>query len=195
MSNAAIAGLAIATLLIGAGIGYLLARMGTNKESAKRNEVEKEFETYRETVNEHFSKTASHFQSLGQQYRELYQHMAAGSQALCSPKDGELALPFGASGVAGIGVIDPEETTEPEAQAADEPVESAELSEPASSDEPPSEQPADYAPVEAADEPVEVETPDIAAAVDGNSSAVEDAEPPPDPLPKAEPESTDRTLH
>ena len=191
MSNAAIAGLAIATLLIGAGIGYWLARMGTNKESAKRNEVEKEFETYRETVNEHFSTTASHFQSIGEQYRELYKHMAAGSQALCSPKDGELALPFGANGVAGIGVIDPEETTEPEAQAADETVENAELSEPAIPDEPP----ADYAPVEATDEPAEVETVGTAAAAEVNPTTVGDDESSPDPLPKAEPESTDRTLH
>lgn len=191
MSNAAIAGLAIATLLIGAGIGYWLARMGTNKESAKRNEVEKEFETYRENVNEHFSTTANHFQSIGEQYRELYKHMAAGSQALCSPKDGELALPFGANGVAGIGVIDPEEPTEPEARTADDTVESVELVEPTTPDEPP----ADYAPVEAADEPGEVETPDTAAAAEGNSTAVEDDEPKPDPLPKAESESTDRTLH
>ena len=190
MSNAAIAGLAIATLLIGAGIGYWLARLGTNKESAKRDEVEKEFETYRETVNEHFSTTASHFQSLGQQYRELYKHMAAGSQALCSPKDGELALPFGASDVIGIDVIDPEETTETETQVAAEPAEREEHSESTSPDQPP----ADYAPVEAADEPVEVETLDTAAASEGNSNGADD-EPPPDPLPKTEPESTDRTLH
>ena len=194
MSNAAIAGLAIATLLIGAGIGYLLARMGTNKESAKRNEVEKEFETYRESVNEHFSKTAGHFQNLGQQYRELYQHMAAGSQALCSPKDGDLALPFGASGVAGIGIIDPEEAPEPEVQAADESVDGTESSEPATPDEKIDEQPTDYAPAEAAKESAEAEALDTAAA-NGNSEPKANEEPTPDPLPKAESESTDRTLH
>ena len=102
MSYVLVAGLAVAALLAGAGIGYWFGRAGKAVESAKLTEVEDEFSTYREKVTDHFAETASHFQSLGQQYRELYEHMAAGSQALCNSEDAAPKLPFGAAGAAAI---------------------------------------------------------------------------------------------
>ncbi len=38
-------------------------------------------------MTEHFGQTAAHFQAIGKQYRELYEHMATGAQSLCESDD------------------------------------------------------------------------------------------------------------
>lgn len=83
MSALGIALLSIVLLLAGGGIGFYLARLGQAAETAKLEEVETEFDAYRQQVTEHFGKTADQFHAIGQQYRELYEHLAEGSQALC----------------------------------------------------------------------------------------------------------------
>ena len=45
--------------------------------------VEREFETYKDNVHSHFNNTATLLNSLTDSYREVYRHMAAGAQALC----------------------------------------------------------------------------------------------------------------
>ena len=94
MSALGIALLSLGLLAAGAAIGFYLARLGQAAEQAKLDEVESEFDTYREQVTEHFAETASRFTAIGQQYRELYDHLAAGSEALCLTDKIEGKLPF-----------------------------------------------------------------------------------------------------
>ena len=71
-----------ALLLVGLGLGFWLAQLRSGKQVAKAADVQKQFDDYRQSVTEHFGRTAEHFQSIGQQYRELYEHMASGADAL-----------------------------------------------------------------------------------------------------------------
>lgn len=45
--------------------------------------VERDFESYKDNVHSHFNNTATLLNSLTDSYREVYRHMAAGAQALC----------------------------------------------------------------------------------------------------------------
>ena len=87
MSTAAWVVIAIVGTLAGIGAGFWLGRRGAKGSTARLAEVEDELSAYREKVTEHFSQSAAHFQSIGRQYRELYEHMAAGSETLCVPED------------------------------------------------------------------------------------------------------------
>ena len=81
----------------GAGLGYWFGNRHRAGESAKREAVQAELDDYRKRVSEHFGETATRFHDLGRQYRELYEHMAAGSQDLCSVDDASGKLPFAPS--------------------------------------------------------------------------------------------------
>lgn len=68
---------------VGSAIGYYLGRLDHSARAARQDEVEQEFDAYRTKVAEHFGKTADQFHAIGIQYRELYEHLAEGSAALC----------------------------------------------------------------------------------------------------------------
>ena len=59
--------------------------------------LQRELDAYRTQVSEHFGKTAEHFQAMGVQVRELYDHMAAGAESLCDPAKSEQAIAFSAT--------------------------------------------------------------------------------------------------
>ena len=83
-----------ALLLIGVGLGFWLAHLRSGKQVAKVADVQKQFDDYRQNVTEHFGRTAKHFQAIGEQYRELYEHMASGADSLIDPQamDEKLSL-------------------------------------------------------------------------------------------------------
>ncbi len=95
MDTAVWAALAIAGLVAGIGIGFWLGRLQNNGDRVA--ELETELDAYRAKVTEHFAQSATHFQAIGQQYKELYEHMAAGSEALCAP-DAKATMSFPAPG-------------------------------------------------------------------------------------------------
>ncbi len=76
----------VALLLIGLGLGFWAAQLRNGKQVAKAADVQKQFDDYRQNVTEHFGRTAEHFQSIGEQYRELYEHMASGATTLLDPQ-------------------------------------------------------------------------------------------------------------
>lgn len=78
----------------GASLGYWFGNRRRAEESAKRDAVQAELDDYRKRVNEHFGETATRFHDLGRQYRELYEHMAVGSQELCKVEAAGGKLPF-----------------------------------------------------------------------------------------------------
>ena len=83
MSPIVLIGAGAVILLIGIGLGFWFGNAGRKRETAKTSEVQAELDTYRRDVSEHFSATAAHFQTIGEEYRRLYEHMAVGAQALC----------------------------------------------------------------------------------------------------------------
>jgi uncharacterized membrane-anchored protein YhcB (DUF1043 family) len=68
---------------VGGAIGYYFSRLDQSARRARQDEVQQEFDAYRTKVAEHFGKTADQFHAIGIQYRELYEHLAEGSAALC----------------------------------------------------------------------------------------------------------------
>lgn len=88
-------------LIVGAGIGFFVGR-GSSQLAKKVTELEtqvteletqlsaskQQYASYQIGVTEHFQKTAQLFTDLSQQYKGVYQHLAAGAQALC--QDGSL---------------------------------------------------------------------------------------------------------
>ena len=83
-----------ALLLIGLGLGFWVAQLRSGKQVAKAADVQKAFDEYRESVTAHFGRTAEHFQAIGQQYRELYEHMASGADSLIDPQAMDEKLAF-----------------------------------------------------------------------------------------------------
>lgn len=81
-------------LLIGLGLGFWAAHLRSGKQVAKAADVQKQFDDYRQSVTAHFGRTAEHFQAIGEQYRELYEHMASGADTLIDPQALEDKLTF-----------------------------------------------------------------------------------------------------
>ncbi len=81
-------------LLIGLGLGFWAAQLRSGKQAAKAADVQEQFDDYRRNVTEHFGRTAEHFQAIGEQYRELYEHMASGADTLLDPQTMEEKLSF-----------------------------------------------------------------------------------------------------
>jgi uncharacterized membrane-anchored protein YhcB (DUF1043 family) len=82
---------ALTTLLIGAIGGFVIARAGDrNKRRAEALQgeldmVNLELNDYRGRVNQHFARTAELVDALAANSREIYNHLAEGSQSLCDP--------------------------------------------------------------------------------------------------------------
>ncbi len=85
-------GLCLGCFIVGLALGYLLFRGDSSSATQEAEQARTELADYRGAVNEHFSETAEHFKALGQNYRDLYQHMARGSEALMG--DGAAKVPF-----------------------------------------------------------------------------------------------------
>ena len=74
---------------VGAFLGFALGRTkGDDFQKVRElenslSESKAELEEYRQSVAEHFGKTAELFNRLTTDYREVYEHLAASSEALC----------------------------------------------------------------------------------------------------------------
>lgn len=84
-------------LLVGGGAGFWFGQKRGREDAAKSGDLQKEFDAYRDQVAAHFGKTADHFQALGVQVRELYDHMAVGADTLCDPARTDQAIAFSAT--------------------------------------------------------------------------------------------------
>ena len=80
-------------LVLGIGLGLWIGNIGRGKEMARTAEIKAELDDYRRQVSEHFDTTASHFESIGAEYRRLYEHMAAGAGSLCDFRPSVFAKP------------------------------------------------------------------------------------------------------
>jgi uncharacterized membrane-anchored protein YhcB (DUF1043 family) len=83
MSPIMMIGAGTIVLVLGIGLGLWIGNIGRGKEIARTAEVQAELEDYRRQVSDHFKTTAVHFESIGAEYRRLYEHMAAGAGSLC----------------------------------------------------------------------------------------------------------------
>ncbi len=119
-------------LFAGAALGFLLGKRGKSAEHARFEAVQSEFDDYRREVSAHFGETASRFQSIGKQYKELYEHLAAGSQSLCDKQAMQEGIEFAPTILAGLEEsvadgADPVVSTENLETATDAPVKSTGL--------------------------------------------------------------------
>ena len=94
MNAILLAAAGVFVLLVGGGVGFWVGRSGIGGSKARVEKAEAELEEYKRSVTEHFGQTAAHFQAIGKQYRELYEHMANGAQVLCEPDDAGKQLLF-----------------------------------------------------------------------------------------------------
>lgn len=72
-------------LALGVGIGHLT--LGSSRRTRELQDrcdlLQQELDAYRDQVNTHFRRTSELVQNMTQSYREVYEHLAQGSQALC----------------------------------------------------------------------------------------------------------------
>ncbi len=94
MDAIVLASAGVAVLFIGGGIGYWAGRAGIGGSKTRADKAEAELDEYKRNVTEHFGQTAAHFQAIGKQYRELYEHMSNGAQVLCEPDEAGKQLLF-----------------------------------------------------------------------------------------------------
>ncbi len=105
MSVMGIVLLGIGLFFAGAALGFLLGKRGQSAEHAKFEAVQTELDDYRREVSAHFGETASRFQSIGKQYKDLYEHLAAGSLALCDKQAMQEGIQFTPTVMAGLEAI------------------------------------------------------------------------------------------
>jgi len=69
----------------GVGIGYLTLCNSRRSQvlQEKCDALQREFDAYRGQVGQHFQRTSELVQKMTDSYREVYEHLATGSQALC----------------------------------------------------------------------------------------------------------------
>lgn len=94
MTTVGLISIGVLILAVGIGLGFLFGHTLRKRELAKVSDVQDELNQYRRDVSEHFNQTAVHFQSIGRQYRDLYEHMATGAGALCDASVAGRELPF-----------------------------------------------------------------------------------------------------
>lgn len=74
---------------VGLAIGILVTRLspGTRRHTealeTQLAEQQRQFDGYREQVSSHFQQTSELVQKMTDSYRDVYEHLARGSQALC----------------------------------------------------------------------------------------------------------------
>lgn len=97
----------IGFLIVGVAIGYFLAGR-SNSNPSKIGELEQQLQemqrsnsSYRDEVSEHFSTTAELVQQMTDSYKDVYQHLAAGAQDLCSVEVASKLLPASSEAVFG----------------------------------------------------------------------------------------------
>ena len=89
----------IACLALGLVIGAAFAsRLGGGPTRVRELEdqlrrLRESDKEYRESVSEHFSGTAELVQQMTESYKDVYQHLATGAQALCSAEVASRLLP------------------------------------------------------------------------------------------------------
>jgi len=83
---------AIVLMAGGAYVGYWFGSGG--RERGRADQIRKEFDEYRQNVTAHFARTAEHFQTIGKEYRALYEHMASGADSLCDREETNGRLSF-----------------------------------------------------------------------------------------------------
>jgi len=93
MSPIILIGAGTLVLVLGIGLGLWIGNIGRGKEMARTAEVKAELDDYRRQVSEHFNTTAVHFETIGAEYRRLYEHMAAGAGSLCDFRASVFATP------------------------------------------------------------------------------------------------------
>ncbi|MEE4186738.1 MAG: DUF1043 family protein [Gammaproteobacteria bacterium] len=93
--------LIVASVALAGGviIGFLVGNLKSKSAGTRARDAEAELAAYRKQVTEHFGQTAEHFQALGQQYKSLYEHLAAGADSLCDTPDAGRELAFVPSGM------------------------------------------------------------------------------------------------
>lgn len=102
MNPIILVGAGILLLGLGIGLGFWSAQSQRNREATRASDIQNELDAYRRHVTEHFGETAQHFQTLGQQYQSLYQHMAKGADALCDAAQSDALLDFAAANAPAI---------------------------------------------------------------------------------------------
>jgi uncharacterized membrane-anchored protein YhcB (DUF1043 family) len=188
MNAILLASAGVVILLVGGGVGFWVGRSGVGGSKARVEKAEAELEEYKRSVTEHFGQTAAHFQAIGKQYRELYEHMANGEQALCEPDEAGKQLLFAPGADAATTNVE-----EPVAEAVVE----AEVRPPIDYAEQPTAKEAADAP-EAAEEPADEQLAEIAAEAESAETDVAEGPVPEtavEPQPEAKAEAGERTLH
>jgi len=69
----------------GIGIAYLMPgnRRRAQELQDKLQSLQQEFDSYHNQVGQHFLKTSELVQKMTESYRDVYEHLSTGSQALC----------------------------------------------------------------------------------------------------------------
>lgn len=188
MSAILLASAGVVILLVGGGVGFWVGRSGIGGGKARVEKAEAELEEYKRSVTEHFGQTAAHFQAIGKQYRELYEHMANGAQVLCESDEAGKQLLFAPGADAASTDVD-----EPSTEA----VEDAEVRPPIDyADQPIANEAADA--LEATEEPADEQAAEIADKAEGAETDMAEAsvsEAAAEPQSEAEAKVREQTLH
>ena len=73
-------------IVCGAAFSFLMSGNGrrrTTELQVKLDQLQQEFDNYRDQVGEHFRKTSELVQTMTDSYRNVYEHLASGSEVLC----------------------------------------------------------------------------------------------------------------
>lgn len=73
-------------IVCGAAVAFLMSGNGrrhTSELQQKLDQLQQEFDSYQDQVGQHFQKTSELVQTMTDSYRNVYEHLASGSEVLC----------------------------------------------------------------------------------------------------------------
>ncbi len=88
--------LALIALLLGLFLGVIGTQLFERRKTGGRtvDDVQSELDDYKEEVGKHFATTSELFRDMTEKYRDVYNHLATGSQALCEDSMEHARLEF-----------------------------------------------------------------------------------------------------
>ena len=92
--------LGILLLVVGAALGFMVAKMTAKKSAtdeqtlAKNEQLEAEIAQYKRDVEQHFASSADLLNNMAQEYSKVYQHMAQAQQSLLPDSELTITIPF-----------------------------------------------------------------------------------------------------
>lgn len=110
LSQEAIGAIVVAALIV-LLVGFLLGRMGRGQKSETEKDAQQELQAYKESVSQHFGKTADLIDNLTQSYKDVFDHLGDSAKDLLTEEQVKKHLAARATKAVTLSYLDNDDKT------------------------------------------------------------------------------------